>query len=153
MNGVRRHTRSRERRHSRTGCRGMVAKGPTSTPTSPASPGLSLSVGNACPTALAEGIVSRYMIRPVLGEELKANVERLHIETGSPILTDEQLIFEAFGIFRGIPRGLYQEEEEVVGIHATGTGEVRQFYDIICISVWSAARFDIHSLPSFPAAR
>ncbi|KAI5667633.1 hypothetical protein M9H77_17486 [Catharanthus roseus] len=28
-------------------------------------------------------------------QDLKANVERLHIETGSPILTDEQFMFEA----------------------------------------------------------
>ncbi|KAI5677655.1 hypothetical protein M9H77_08605 [Catharanthus roseus] len=34
---------------------------------------------------------------PVKYQELKANAERLHIETRSPMLTDEQLMFEATG--------------------------------------------------------
>ncbi|KAI5668597.1 hypothetical protein M9H77_18450 [Catharanthus roseus] len=50
-------------------------------------------VGTVCPTSSAEGKVGRYTIRQVLGvakyQELKANVECLHIETGSPISTDK----------------------------------------------------------------
>ncbi|KAI5677017.1 hypothetical protein M9H77_07967 [Catharanthus roseus] len=57
------------------------------------------TVGPVCPTALAEGTVGRYTIQRVLGDgkyqELKANAECLHIDTGSPIPTDEQLMFEA----------------------------------------------------------
>ncbi|KAI5654032.1 hypothetical protein M9H77_31219 [Catharanthus roseus] len=55
------------------------------------------TVGTVCPTASAKETVSRYMIRPILGEELKANAEHLHIKTGSPILTDEQLMFQHTG--------------------------------------------------------
>ncbi|KAI5669008.1 hypothetical protein M9H77_18861 [Catharanthus roseus] len=56
----------KRRRHSRTGCRGVVAKFLAITP-----------VG----------------LDQIL--ELKANAERLHVETGSHILTDKQLMFEA----------------------------------------------------------
>ncbi|KAI5681939.1 hypothetical protein M9H77_03167 [Catharanthus roseus] len=52
----------------------------------------------------------------------------------------------------GSPQGPYQEGEEVLRIHAAGTGQVCQLHDIIRISVWSAAGFGTHSLPSFPAA-
>ncbi|KAI5663270.1 hypothetical protein M9H77_22593 [Catharanthus roseus] len=58
-------------------CRGMVARGPTSTPLE--------KIGEAF--AQSELYV-KY-------QELKANEERLYIETGSPIPTDEQLTFEA----------------------------------------------------------
>ncbi|KAI5652869.1 hypothetical protein M9H77_30056 [Catharanthus roseus] len=52
------------------------------------------TVGTVCPTASTEWTVGRYTIRPVLSD---ANTERLHVESGSPILTDEQLMFEVFG--------------------------------------------------------
>ncbi|KAI5676047.1 hypothetical protein M9H77_06997 [Catharanthus roseus] len=169
MNEARRQTRRGGRQHNRTDYRGMVAKGTTSTPVNLGGEdgrGLRI-VGTVCPTALAKVTMCRYTIRPVL-DELKANAERLHIETGSPILTDEQLMFEAasgsnngrvygfgsvcsryrgvpgrqkqlvigsFGIFYDSPRGLYREGEEVVGIHAAGTGEVHLLHDIIHISV------------------
>ncbi|KAI5677479.1 hypothetical protein M9H77_08429 [Catharanthus roseus] len=138
-------------------------------------------VENVSPTGSAKGTMGRYMIRPILAkyQELKANAEHLHIETSSPIPTDEQLMFEAtggrnkghvygsvsqfaaitaecqggsigsFSIFRGRSRGPYQEGEEVVGIHAADTGEVHRLHDIIRISMWSAAGFGAHSLPSF----
>ncbi|KAI5659140.1 hypothetical protein M9H77_27933 [Catharanthus roseus] len=41
--------------------------------------------------------VGRYTIGPILGEELKANTERLHIETGSPISINKQLMLDAAG--------------------------------------------------------
>ncbi|KAI5659134.1 hypothetical protein M9H77_27927 [Catharanthus roseus] len=53
------------------------------------------NVGIVCPTASAEGTVGRYTIRPILGNELKANTERLHTKTGSPIPIHEQLMIEA----------------------------------------------------------
>ncbi|KAI5683266.1 hypothetical protein M9H77_04494 [Catharanthus roseus] len=55
------------------------------------------TIKTVCPTASAERTVCRYTIRPVLGEELKANVQCLHIETGLPIPTNEQLMFKAAG--------------------------------------------------------
>ncbi|KAI5678104.1 hypothetical protein M9H77_09054 [Catharanthus roseus] len=124
-------------------------------------------VETVCTTASAEGTVGQYTIRPVFGEELKANAERLHILSNSPILTDDQLMFEAvaitatlgrrqqlivssFSIFYSRPRGLYREGEEVVGIHAVSTRKVHRLHDIIRISLWSATGFGTHSLPSFP---
>ncbi|KAI5677840.1 hypothetical protein M9H77_08790 [Catharanthus roseus] len=55
------------------------------------------TVGTLCPTASKEETVGLYTILPVLDEELKAKAERLHIETDSPIPTDEHLMFEATG--------------------------------------------------------
>ncbi|KAI5654935.1 hypothetical protein M9H77_32122 [Catharanthus roseus] len=87
-------------------------------------------------------------------QELKANAERLHIEIGSPIPTDEQLMFQLhvfgfFGIFCNMPRGLYREGEEVVGIHAAGTGEVHRLHNIIRILVCSACDSVPTLFPSF----
>ncbi|KAI5664510.1 hypothetical protein M9H77_23833 [Catharanthus roseus] len=88
MNGAWRHTRRGGRWYSRTGCRGMVARGLTSTPAGLAGEdgqGL-FTIRTVCPTSSAEGTVGRYTIRPVLSE---VNGECLHIETGLPIKTDE----------------------------------------------------------------
>ncbi|KAI5677246.1 hypothetical protein M9H77_08196 [Catharanthus roseus] len=86
-----RHTRRGGRRHSRTGCKGVVARGVASTLAGlGGEDGRGLrTVGIVCPTASAERTMGRYTIQPILGEELKANAGCLHIETGSPILTDE----------------------------------------------------------------
>ncbi|KAI5653590.1 hypothetical protein M9H77_30777 [Catharanthus roseus] len=49
-------------------------------------------------TRMSKKDMGRQAIRQILGkakyQELKANAERLHIETGSPMLTDKQLMFE-----------------------------------------------------------
>ncbi|KAI5681210.1 hypothetical protein M9H77_02437 [Catharanthus roseus] len=152
MNGARRHKRRGERQQNRTGYRGVLSRGPVSTS---AGLGLSLTeedvrglciVGPVCPTTSTEGAVDRYMIRQVLGEEMKANAERLHIEIGSPIPTEEQRIAEeAAGARHRFFRG-------GCGIHATGTRQVRRLHDLICLSMWSAAGFCTHSLASFPSA-
>ncbi|KAI5680859.1 hypothetical protein M9H77_02086 [Catharanthus roseus] len=164
MNGARRHTRRGGRWHSRTSCRGVVAKVPASTPAGLAGEdGRGLrTVRTVCPTTSTERPVGQ-----ILGAE--GNAECLHIETGLPISTDEQLMFEtASGSNKGhiygfrsqsaavtMPggsnrlQGLYREGEEVVGIHAVYTGEVRRLHHIIHISEWSTAGFGTHSLPSF----
>ncbi|KAI5681718.1 hypothetical protein M9H77_02946 [Catharanthus roseus] len=88
MNGARRRTRRGGRRHNRTDYRGMVARSPVRSSAGVAGEdgqGLRI-VGPLYPIASPEGTVGRYTIQRVLGE---ANAERLHIETGSPIPTDE----------------------------------------------------------------
>ncbi|KAI5677798.1 hypothetical protein M9H77_08748 [Catharanthus roseus] len=105
-------------------------------------------------------------------QELKDNAECLHIETGSPISTDEQLMFEAtsgsnkghvygFGSHSSLSLvplvssvAVYEscvEREEIIGIHAAGTGQVRPLYDLIHLALWSVAGFGTHCLPFFPA--
>ncbi|KAI5668471.1 hypothetical protein M9H77_18324 [Catharanthus roseus] len=81
----RRNTRRGERRHSRTGCKSVVARGSTS-------------------TSRSRSYIKweRRWVRPLHSrnskyKDLKANAECLHIETCSPILTDKQLMFEAAG--------------------------------------------------------
>ncbi|KAI5668839.1 hypothetical protein M9H77_18692 [Catharanthus roseus] len=147
---ARKHTRRCGRRHSRTGCRGIVASFSASKPVGQAGEdGRGLcTVSAVCPTASAEGTIGRYTIRPVLSKVilyyLLLLLELLHFYCRVKELHIQDLKF--------LPRGLYREGEEVVGIHAAGIGEVRRLHDIICISLWSAAGFDTHSLPSFPAA-
>ncbi|KAI5677865.1 hypothetical protein M9H77_08815 [Catharanthus roseus] len=91
------------RRHKRTSYRGVVARGLISTLAGlEGEDGRGLrTIKTVCPIASTEGIVGRYTIRPVLGkanyQELKANAECLHVETGSPILTEEQLMCEVVG--------------------------------------------------------
>ncbi|KAI5654160.1 hypothetical protein M9H77_31347 [Catharanthus roseus] len=71
----------------KTGYRGVVTRGSTST-TVVGEDGRGLrTVETVCPTISVEG-TAKY-------RELKANAKRLHIETGSPILTVEQLMFKA----------------------------------------------------------
>ncbi|KAI5666452.1 hypothetical protein M9H77_16305 [Catharanthus roseus] len=103
---ARRHTRRSRRWHSRTNYRTVVARGLGSTPTGL---GFSLS-GGARPlhswTCMSYCISRRdsgsIYDQRVLGEakyqEPKANAKCLHIETGSPILTDEQLMFEGLSV-------------------------------------------------------
>ncbi|KAI5667676.1 hypothetical protein M9H77_17529 [Catharanthus roseus] len=112
MNGARRHTRRGSRQHNKISCRGVVAKGPTRTPTGL---GLSLSGGKRwarpshirtymsyCTNRRDSGLIHNPMSfggssSIVLKDshiiskyqELKANTGRLNIETGSPILTDK----------------------------------------------------------------
>ncbi|KAI5650049.1 hypothetical protein M9H77_36054 [Catharanthus roseus] len=154
MNGVRRHTRSGGRWHTRTGYKGMVARSWQAKGSLARNDGRGLcTVRTICPTASAKGTQ-------------KANEERFHIKTGSSIPTDYNegnvycfssdcaaVIAERQGRnCSSIPRGLYQEGEEVVGIHAVGIGEVHRLHDIIRISVWSTVGFGTHFLPSFPTA-
>ncbi|KAI5671417.1 hypothetical protein M9H77_11781 [Catharanthus roseus] len=89
MNGARRHTRRNGRRHSRIGCRGIVVRGLARTPMGL---GLSLSRGRRWERPLNSRNCMSYCISR--RDKLKANVECLLIETGSPIITNEQLMFE-----------------------------------------------------------
>ncbi|KAI5663013.1 hypothetical protein M9H77_22336 [Catharanthus roseus] len=82
---TRSHTRRGGRRHSRTGYRGVVTRGPR----------------DKMDEAFTQSELY-VLLHPQKGQwakyyERKANVEQLHIETGSPIPTDEQLMFEATG--------------------------------------------------------
>ncbi|KAI5672848.1 hypothetical protein M9H77_13212 [Catharanthus roseus] len=79
MNGVR--SKAYNKGHKRTGCKGVVARGLAS-----------ISAGLA-----GEDGRGLYTVRNAKYQELKANSERLHIKIDSPILTDEQLMFEAVG--------------------------------------------------------
>ncbi|KAI5652787.1 hypothetical protein M9H77_29974 [Catharanthus roseus] len=47
------------------------------------------------PTTSAKETVGRHVIRRILGKELKVNAECLLIESGSPMPTNKQLMFEA----------------------------------------------------------
>ncbi|KAI5677739.1 hypothetical protein M9H77_08689 [Catharanthus roseus] len=98
MYGARRHIRRSGRRHIRTDCRGIVARGPASTAVVL---GLSLSGRRrwASPShsrTCMSYCISRRDSWSLIGkyQELKADAERLHIETGSPISTKKQLMFE-----------------------------------------------------------
>ncbi|KAI5658304.1 hypothetical protein M9H77_27097 [Catharanthus roseus] len=89
------------RQHRGTFCRGVVGRGPASTPAA--------LVGEN-----GRGICTIIVVRPIAQQkgqwvdtrydefwakyqELKANAERLHIDTSLPIPTDEQLMFEDAG--------------------------------------------------------
>ncbi|KAI5676204.1 hypothetical protein M9H77_07154 [Catharanthus roseus] len=54
-------------------------------------------------------------------------------------------------IFCGYPRVLHREGEEVVGVHAAGTGQVRRLHDLVRFSVWCGTGFSTHYVPSFPS--
>ncbi|KAI5663007.1 hypothetical protein M9H77_22330 [Catharanthus roseus] len=117
MNKARRHTRRGGRQYSRTGCRGVVAKGATSTLAGLArEDGRGLhTVGTVCPTASTEGTMGRYMIRQVLGEakyqELKFRLTVCNRYRGAWGRQQQLHVFGSFGIFHNGLQGLYRERE------------------------------------------
>ncbi|KAI5681308.1 hypothetical protein M9H77_02535 [Catharanthus roseus] len=83
MSGARMHTKRGRRGHIKTSSRGMVARGPASTPV-----GLGLLLSGPCHN---QNFMSYCISRRNSGsihdpttkyQELKENAERLHIETG-----------------------------------------------------------------------
>ncbi|KAI5652432.1 hypothetical protein M9H77_29619 [Catharanthus roseus] len=75
------------------------------------------TVRPVCPIASAEG-TAKY-------QELKANAEYLHIETGSPIPTDEQLMFEATGCSnKGHVYGFGSQSASITAKHRGGSNSL-----------------------------